>query len=103
MSGDQFENYLMLTRSRKAGQHHLSNPSSNVSGSGKLPAYAKRKRGRPRVKEVILQVKRPVGRPRKELNSENDALPLPKRKVGRPPKIKGSGGIVVEFGPIVSI
>jgi hypothetical protein len=58
----------------------------------------KRKRGRPKVKEVVL--KRRVGRPRKEpLNPEN--LPPPKRR-GRPPKIKSSGGVVVEFGPIVS-
>jgi hypothetical protein len=58
----------------------------------------KRKRGHPKVKEVVL--KHRVGRPRKEpLNPEN--LPPPKRKVGPPPKIKSSG-VVVEFGPIVS-
>jgi hypothetical protein len=58
----------------------------------------KRKRGRLKVKEVALKCR--VGRPRKEpLNPEN--LPPPKRRVGRPPKIKSSGGVVVEFGPIV--
>ena len=90
-----------------------SDYQNNASGNGGLPpgsvslskesgAHTKRKRGRPKVKEVVLNVKRHIGRPRKERNSENDARPLPKRKVGRPPKIKGSGGVVVEFGPIVS-
>jgi hypothetical protein len=39
---------------------------------------------------------------KKSLDSENDAPPLPKKKVGQPPKTKNSGGIVVDFGSIVS-
>lgn len=63
----------------------------------------KRKRGRSRIKEVVLGIKRHVGRPRKKpLDSENDVPPPSKKKVGRPPKIKNSGGVVVDFGPIVS-
>jgi hypothetical protein len=63
----------------------------------------KRKRGRPKSKEVVLGAKRRVGRPRKQpLNSENDVPPPPKRKAGRPSKVKNSGGVVVDFGRIVS-
>ncbi|KAF8800030.1 hypothetical protein BYT27DRAFT_7217361 [Phlegmacium glaucopus] len=38
---------------------------------------------------------------KKPLNPENDVLPLPKRKAGRPLKVKNSRGVVVDFGPIV--
>jgi hypothetical protein len=78
-------------------------PSASSSSSNELPSHTKRKRGRPRVKEDILRIKRRVGRPRKKpLDSENDAPPPSKKKVGRPSKIKNSGGVVVDFGPIVS-
>jgi len=90
-----------------------SNFDDNAGGNRRLitvsssrnepPSHTKRKRGRPRVKEVVLRIKRGVGRPRKKpLDSENNAPPLPKKKVGRPPKTKNSGGVVVDFGPIVS-
>jgi len=78
-------------------------PTTASSSRNELHSHMKRKRGCPRVKEVVLHIKRGVGRPRKKpLDSENNAPPLPKKKVGRPPKTKNSGGVVVDFGPIVS-
>jgi len=78
-------------------------PTTASSSRNELHSHTKRKRGRPRVKEVVLRIKRGVGRPRKKpLDSENNTPPLPKKRVGRPPKTKNSGGVVVDFGPIVS-
>jgi hypothetical protein len=67
-----------------------------------------RKRGRPRIKEVVLGAKRPAGRPRgsgslKKLRGKEDAdAPSAKKRVGRRPKVKDSGGVVINFGRFVS-
>lgn len=60
-----------------------------------------RKYSHSQVKEAIIGLKRPRGRPRKQ-PSIGDALPT-KRKVGRPSKVKDSGGVVVELGKLVSL
>jgi len=78
-------------------------PTMASSSRNELHSHTKHKRDCPRVKEVVLRIKHGVGRPQKKpLNSENNAPPLPKKKVGQPPKTKNSRGVVVDFGPIVS-
>ncbi|KAF6759179.1 hypothetical protein DFP72DRAFT_1102402 [Ephemerocybe angulata] len=63
----------------------------------------KRKRGRPRTKEVVEGPKRPRGRPRK-LVVVADTTPPPAKRRGRPPKVEtGSKGRVevrITSGPI---
>ena len=73
------------------------------SSCNELHSHTKHKHGCPRVKEVVLCIKRGVRCPQKKpLDSKNNAPPLPKKKVGWPLKTKNSRGVVVDFGPIVS-
>ncbi|KAF5323995.1 hypothetical protein D9611_008386 [Ephemerocybe angulata] len=73
-------------------------PESSVGGS-----LGKRKRGRPRTKEVVQGPKRPRGRPRK-IVVVADTTPPPAKRRGRPRKVetesKGRVEVRITSGPI---
>ena len=75
-------------------------PSQSSKASTQRVERSPRKRGRPRIKEVVLGPKRPRGRPRKLVVTEPDGSVA--RRRGRPSKVKGSGGVLIEFGKYVS-
>ncbi|PPR06280.1 hypothetical protein CVT24_000821 [Panaeolus cyanescens] len=100
------ENYA-AQRSALRDAANITNliPASNDARLPALPVVpTRRKRGRPpKPKEQIIGisvVKRPVGRPRGSGKEQRDPnlVAVSRGRVGRPPKVKDSGGVVVQLG-----
>jgi hypothetical protein len=95
---------LPLSQAQALVDHNVNSAAPQSLPSSQDRSTTHRKRGRPpSAKQQATGLKRPRGRPRKLADNTPETAAQAKRPVGRPRKSPTAGGVVVDFGPIVSL